>query len=250
MKKINYVSLFFDAALSLIACFLGSYTLFAYFGSKNAELIFASIGSAVALSGLWLTFLNNRWKGKPVDYSLFLTDFTHRSDEQNAAMIYSGLKKRYACALSGSVIATPNRSVLVRIRHEPLSVQEAIDLSLKTTEPTLVVVSSAAKGAVEHISKTGKSVKLIDFNALMEWLAALDSLPPEPVTPPLKTRLFALTRAIFSPSNSKRFFSIGATILSFSLFSGMRLYYLIFGGAAMLVSLTLKIISLRKTEQA
>jgi hypothetical protein len=103
----------------------------------------------------------------------------------------------------------------------------------------------------DKISDEGKdlctklSVRLIDgplFYRLLKDAELIPSEYPVKIAPPIKR---SRRRISFSKSNSRRFFSAGATLLFCSLFIPYPVYYLIFGGLFLVLSLIVRVFGYR-----
>ena len=242
MNDFNPIALFFDGVLSFIASFCAVNYLFGIFEKEPATLMIASLACAVALSASWLIFLSKKQKRKGKNYEKYKQFFIYKSQEDNLSFTYNALRSRYDCALSDGAILTEKRKVIVRLTLSGLSCQDAVDLALSATAPTLVITTSCQEGAYYHAKRVNDLLKIITFDDFAEWLDALDKLPLVEEKPCLKERLVRFGKQFCRPENARPLFTSALTVLLFSSFTRFRAYYL---AVATVLLLLFAIIKLR-----
>ncbi len=231
-KKTTY---FFDSTIGLFTIFSLSYLLFSKFDDDKTLVFLAAVATSFAVCALWLKLIYR--KKPPENYNRFLIEFTHRSDESNAEIIYNALKKRYDCSLFANEIQTKNATIIVFIKHVPLSEQQAIDFALRAERKTLLLVSSTEKNAVREANLTNKNIRIATFDKIAEYLVKSGAIKqPEPI--PAKERALTLFSAALDCKNARKYLSGAGIMLILSAINAFSVYYLFFSAVLIILSLS------------
>lgn len=231
-KKTTY---FFDSIISLFTVFSLSYLFFLKFNDDKTVIFLASVSLAFAASALWLKLIYRKKPQK--NYNRFLTEFTHRSNNDNAEIVYNALKTRHNCSLDGNRIETDTVTIIVYIRHSPLTEQEAIDFALDAKRKTLLMVSSTEKNAEREANRTNKNIRIATFDKIAEYLVLSGAIiEPKPI--PAKEKLHTLFVSALDEKNAGRYLSGAGIMLILSAINAFSPYYLCFSVILIILSLT------------